>query len=218
MNLNLCKNIIALCQQKNKSIYMLEKEIGISNGSIKKWEKSYPSIDKALLVANNLGVTLDFLCTSDFYKKSNTLKLFIDKLLVQTINGSIQWSIIDNKSQDYNNLRNSNKLVTNFDHEYYDENNYNDPSRQEALSDDLIIYKCTKNKINIFVIIQNIYICFNESLYKTYYYVSIEKNNISQIRKCSKELISKLYEEIKKSFETPDEKEFNEFFNDFFNQ
>ena len=55
------KNIQALCKRKNISVGKLEKELGFSNGSIYKWNKSSPTVDKLKIVADYFGVTLDYL-------------------------------------------------------------------------------------------------------------------------------------------------------------
>lgn len=52
-----------LCNENNISIFILEKEIGVANGSIRKWEKSTPSADKVLAVAKYFGVSVDYLLT-----------------------------------------------------------------------------------------------------------------------------------------------------------
>ena len=53
------KNIIRLCKDKGITIAKLERETGISNGTIARWEKSSPVIDNVKAVADYFGVTLD---------------------------------------------------------------------------------------------------------------------------------------------------------------
>lgn len=55
------RNIVALCKKKNISIAKLEREIGLGNGTIGRWEKSSPSIDNVKKVAEFFGVTVDSL-------------------------------------------------------------------------------------------------------------------------------------------------------------
>lgn len=55
------KNVKVLCDKSGISVRRLEHEVGLSNGSISKWDKSSPSVDKAMLVAKYFGVTLDHL-------------------------------------------------------------------------------------------------------------------------------------------------------------
>lgn len=45
----------------NGSLYSLEKELGLGNGCIARWDKNYPSIDKITLVAKKLNVSTDYL-------------------------------------------------------------------------------------------------------------------------------------------------------------
>lgn len=55
----LFKNITRLCDQKGISIAKLERETGISNGTIGRWNASSPSVDNVRKVANYFGVTVD---------------------------------------------------------------------------------------------------------------------------------------------------------------
>lgn len=43
------------------SLYSLERELGIGNGCIARWDKNYPSVDKIVLVAEKLNVSTDYL-------------------------------------------------------------------------------------------------------------------------------------------------------------
>lgn len=47
--------------KKNTSIKAVEKELGIGNGTISKWDKQSPRTDKLIMVANYLQVSLDWL-------------------------------------------------------------------------------------------------------------------------------------------------------------
>lgn len=58
------KNIIALCRQKNISIAKLEKELGMGNGTIGKWERSSPTIESIKKVADHFGVSVDTLIST----------------------------------------------------------------------------------------------------------------------------------------------------------
>ena len=50
-----------LAVKKNVSLAEIERSTGLSSGSITKWNKSSPSIDKIEKVANYFGVTVDYL-------------------------------------------------------------------------------------------------------------------------------------------------------------
>ena len=52
-------NIRALCAERGVSVCRLEREAGIGNGVIRKWNKQSPRVDKLLPVADYFGVTLD---------------------------------------------------------------------------------------------------------------------------------------------------------------
>lgn len=51
------------CKEKCTSFNALEKELGLGNGTIRRWDEKIPGIDKAHLVANRLEVSLEWLVT-----------------------------------------------------------------------------------------------------------------------------------------------------------
>lgn len=57
----LLKNITRICKEKGIAISRLERETGISNGTISRWGTSSPSVDNVRKVAEYLGTTVDAL-------------------------------------------------------------------------------------------------------------------------------------------------------------
>lgn len=55
--------ISKLISAKDLSFASVERQLGFGNGSIKRWDKSMPSIDKVALLANFLNVSIDYLFT-----------------------------------------------------------------------------------------------------------------------------------------------------------
>lgn len=55
------QKIKKLCEKNNVSVYRLEKELGLSTGSVSKWDESIPRADTLLKVANYFGVSIDYL-------------------------------------------------------------------------------------------------------------------------------------------------------------
>lgn len=53
--------IVELCKGKGISVAKLEKETGISNGTIARWATSSPTVEKLERVADYFGVTVDSL-------------------------------------------------------------------------------------------------------------------------------------------------------------
>lgn len=53
------KNISELCNQRNISIAKLEREVGVGNGTIGRWEKSSPTVENLKKVADYFGVTVN---------------------------------------------------------------------------------------------------------------------------------------------------------------
>lgn len=53
--------IIRLCKEQNINVAELERRAELSNGTIKKWRESVPSVTKAFNVARALGVSVEYL-------------------------------------------------------------------------------------------------------------------------------------------------------------
>lgn len=53
--------IKALCKKRGLSVTSVEKEAGLSNGAISKWNDSSPTVDKLNAVAKVLNVKVDYL-------------------------------------------------------------------------------------------------------------------------------------------------------------
>ena len=53
------KNIERICAERGISIYALEKEANIGNGTIKRWDKSSPTVNSLQAVAKVLECTVD---------------------------------------------------------------------------------------------------------------------------------------------------------------
>lgn len=53
------ERIKELCKEKGISIYRLEKDLGLSSGSVCKWKVSSPTLDKIQKVAKMLGCSID---------------------------------------------------------------------------------------------------------------------------------------------------------------
>lgn len=50
-----------LCKEQGKSLFSLEQECGLGNGTINKWDRNSPSVAKVHAVANALGVPVSYL-------------------------------------------------------------------------------------------------------------------------------------------------------------
>ena len=55
----LLTNIRRLCSKKPVSIAKLERETGISNGTISRWDTSSPTVENLKKVADYFGVLVD---------------------------------------------------------------------------------------------------------------------------------------------------------------
>lgn len=54
------EKIEILCKKRKINISKLEKECGIGNGTIARWEKSYPRTDNLKKVADYFGVSIEY--------------------------------------------------------------------------------------------------------------------------------------------------------------
>lgn len=59
------EKIVKLCKEKGINIYNLESALGYANGTIRKWKKNTPRVDKLKAVADFFGVTVDYLITDE---------------------------------------------------------------------------------------------------------------------------------------------------------
>lgn len=59
--MSITDRIQTVAKEKGLSIKALEKEIGLGNGTIRRWTEKSPQCDKLVMVANYLQVSLDWL-------------------------------------------------------------------------------------------------------------------------------------------------------------
>ena len=55
-----------ICKSKGISVASVEKEAGLSNGTISKWKKSTPTHDRLEKLAGYFGVTSKYLMTGEY--------------------------------------------------------------------------------------------------------------------------------------------------------
>ena len=61
--MSLFNRLNGIIKQKNLTFARIEKDLSFGNGSLKRWEFSSPSIDKVILLANYLNISLEWLAT-----------------------------------------------------------------------------------------------------------------------------------------------------------
>lgn len=61
--MQIVERIKAQCKQMGTSMNALEKELGFGNGSIRRWDERIPGVDKVLILANRLEISVDWLLT-----------------------------------------------------------------------------------------------------------------------------------------------------------
>lgn len=62
----LLERIKALCSANHISIQALEQKTGMSNGTIRNWDKFYPRADRLMAVADYFNVSMDWLMGRKF--------------------------------------------------------------------------------------------------------------------------------------------------------
>ncbi|MBC1565079.1 helix-turn-helix domain-containing protein [Listeria booriae] len=63
--MTLVDRIKQLCSEKNITLAELERQTGISNGQIRRWDTSSPKLDNIKKVADYFNVSIDFLTGRD---------------------------------------------------------------------------------------------------------------------------------------------------------
>lgn len=61
INLDLYEKIKELAAQKHVSIRQIEEHLGYGNGTIRRWSKQTPGVDKVTAVAKYFNVSIDYL-------------------------------------------------------------------------------------------------------------------------------------------------------------
>lgn len=61
-------HILSLCKQNHISVSKLEQTLGLSNATIRRWEKASPTVANLTKVADYFGVSLDWLVGREEHK------------------------------------------------------------------------------------------------------------------------------------------------------
>ncbi len=56
----LYKKVESVCKEKGVSIAKLEKDCGIGNATVRRWDKAFPRIDTLKKVADYLGKPIEY--------------------------------------------------------------------------------------------------------------------------------------------------------------
>lgn len=79
-----------LAQEAGTSLPKLELELGFGAGTISKWDKSAPSVDKLNAIADYFNVTVDYLLSRDKPEQKSSKPKDLKKILAEeeiTLNG-----------------------------------------------------------------------------------------------------------------------------------
>lgn len=69
--MTITERIKELCDRKNITIAALERTLDFGNGTIRRWSTTSPSVDKLKLVADYLGVNMDYLIGNGLNEKDH---------------------------------------------------------------------------------------------------------------------------------------------------
>ena len=58
-------SIKRLCKAQRKTISRMEKDLGLAQNSVTRWDRNTPSVDKVAAVAEYLGTTVDAIIRED---------------------------------------------------------------------------------------------------------------------------------------------------------
>ncbi len=86
-----------LCKTNGITISQLEKNLFLSPGLISRWNKSTPTLDRLIDIANYFNVTLDTIVpTKDSTaEECSNLELLVTTLYEKSIDAVIEWSVLD---------------------------------------------------------------------------------------------------------------------------
>lgn len=61
--MSIVERIKKSCKENGTSMNALEKELGLGNGTIRLWDTKEPGSNKVIMVAERLGLSLDYILT-----------------------------------------------------------------------------------------------------------------------------------------------------------
>ena len=85
MKKNMLEIIQDLCFNRGISIAELERKADLGNGTIRRWATSFPSVDKAIRVADILNVSVEYLYTGEEQHTPNAAARKLGKLEPQEV-------------------------------------------------------------------------------------------------------------------------------------
>lgn len=123
-------SIKALCKSIDISASQLEKEVGLSQGLISKWQKTMPSLDKIIDIADYFHVSLDDVIGRD----ASFSDIFIETLYNETINNTLRWYP--------NSLQNKRNIILPRREDIYDEDKYTEIAYYTEFNEGCFIINC----------------------------------------------------------------------------
>ena len=61
----LLERLRALCELHNTNLSKVERECGLANATVRRWERVSPNVDNLVKVADYFGVSVDYLLGRD---------------------------------------------------------------------------------------------------------------------------------------------------------
>lgn len=93
----LLERVRSLAKERGTSVFKLEESLGFGNGTISRWDKSSPSVEKLQSVARVLNVSIPFLLGDVLYPNSPVMYPFKEnKNTAQHANGIDWYDLLDN--------------------------------------------------------------------------------------------------------------------------
>jgi len=66
----LLDEIQRLCKERNTNLSKLERDCGLANATIRRWENASPTAENLAKVADHFGVSIDYLLGRNVYSLS----------------------------------------------------------------------------------------------------------------------------------------------------
>lgn len=123
-------SIKTLCKNKNMSAGQLEKEIGLSQGLISKWQRTMPSLDKIIDIADYFHRSLDEVIGRGLDINDK----FLEKLYIETTNNTMKWHL--------NSIQGDRKIILPHRDDLYDEDIYTEIAYYTEFNESYFAINC----------------------------------------------------------------------------
>lgn len=101
--MSLLERVQELLKQKGISIKQAERESGLSNATIRKWDTQNPSLDSIIKLANYLHVSIDYLANGENQHSASRFEVYCDGKPLDEAEADLvaMFRLLDETSREY---------------------------------------------------------------------------------------------------------------------